>query len=96
MLDWEMAAVADPVIDIAWLFARQGWSRKKREAFFETYDMPVAPPHLVDFLGQLCLLDQAVWAHSCLDDIEVGRHAEALGAAQIPFLRASAEFLETI
>jgi aminoglycoside phosphotransferase (APT) family kinase protein len=96
LLDWEISAVADPLIDIAWLFARQGWGKREREAFFRAYRVPLDQPYLIDFLGRLCLLDQAVWAWSCLNDIEERRNTGILGPAQLPFLRACLEFFDTI
>lgn len=88
LLDWEFADVSDPVLDLMWLFNRSGFGELQRACFFEGYgnDIPDAWQEQLQVLPILCLVEDAIWAQSGIDDIKKGRNREYFQFGELEYL----------
>ncbi len=74
LIDWEFAAIGDPLFDLMWFAARDGVWEEHMPAFLDGYAdarMRWRRKHLV-LLRSIALAELALWAQSGLDDLQAG------------------------
>lgn len=96
LLDWEFAALADPLFDVMWFAARDGVWEHHMPSFLSGYgDSNIAGrmEHL-RLLRDLALVELALWAQSGLDDLAAGLNGHFFRPEDGTFLGRQVERLE--
>jgi aminoglycoside phosphotransferase (APT) family kinase protein len=88
LIDWEFAAVSHPLLDLMWLFHREGFGVQEADAFLQGYGKPFPDEwrRRLQPLATLCTVEDAVWAQSGVTDIQQGKNSHYFSPDDLGFL----------